>query len=73
MAEQACRKEAKICEKEAVDPKWYREWGKKQCRESVQNEQKYAKRGPLPPMGTPFEMKMDKNAGEARGVLVKGL
>ena len=22
MAEQACRKEAKICEKEAVDPSW---------------------------------------------------
>ena len=38
------KKRAKICEKEAVDPRWYRHWGKKQCRESVQNEQKEAQR-----------------------------
>ena len=45
---------AKICEKEEVDPRWYPHWGKEQCREQVQNEQKYAKREPDPPMGTPF-------------------
>ena len=29
LAEQAPRKEAKVCEEEAVDPSWYRQWRKK--------------------------------------------